>query len=584
MVASASDGGGMFSLSYPLIPLQVTLDTIIPAFDAILSAMATLDPALKRAADNLTSGDNTGLAHNTDFAGLAARAFQSTTTKQVAQSTAFSTAFQKLKNGINMLQEDIDNAASTYDGKLGQIAGSNYVFAPGILFPSQSAYIQGAQSIVDDLQPYTAMINDVIEAANGNTLLLSGASGMKSQLTSAHSRLVGYAECRTGVTPGLPNPSPSDQAMVIHMVIAAIDAMEGDISQVYQDWGNAIQTAYTRFLTTMKNAETQLQPTLAQLTGTLDAASLYDQIMANWTTNTPIQIEQIGPNRILVLIAGTDPTTMNTDANVWNALGTGMGQNMPYEQDVIDAIRAYIAANGLSNPEVVLAGHSLGGMAAEQVAEKRLFNVTQVVTFGSPTMGKPVPGVQYNIYAAQWDWVPMLSRYENKDLPSSLSQAASLFPTFQTNWEGMENPLNGGHSIVHDLAAPFHDIATAWDDVGSTADDVTSTQYLLQEGTKIGSDMVTPGLKKSYMDPNGLYGNSIQIVPDMTGMNPNVHSQYGNSDWLKQQQVITNVSDPDPSTNSQYFGMPNLPATTKIDQYMSHNTVLSPELLMSMFG
>src|SRR5205823_3265163 len=59
------------------------------------------------------------------------------------------------------------------------------------------------------------------------------------------------------------------------------------------------------------------------------------------------------------------------------------------------------------------------------VAEKGLFDVTQVVTYGSPTMGDPVPGVQYDLYEAQWDPVPLLSRYENPVLPSSFSQLGS---------------------------------------------------------------------------------------------------------------------------------------------------------------
>lgn len=583
MSNAATGGGGSVSLIDPLLPLTNTLGTLIPALDAIQLAMTTLDPALKTTAANLTSGANAKLALGTDFAGQAAQAFQSATTAHLKLSAVFPPGFQTLENGIQTLLDDINSATVQYDNKLDQIAGTNYISYATLGSPmpfsdspvlSSGKTIQGAYDILGNLQPYSVLVDNVIAATDGNSLLLSGPAEMQSLLANAHARLSGEN----------PHANYWLAATAADLAGHAIDTMAADIGQVYQNWGNAIQAAYTKFRGSIASAAGQIQPGLAGLTQTINAAQLYNMILANWETSTPIQIEQIGPNRILVLIAGTDPTTMNTDANVWNALGTGMGQDMPYEQDVIDAIRQYCAANGLTNPQVVLAGHSLGGMTAEQVAEKHLFDVTQVVTFGSPTMGDPVPGVQYDLYAAKWDWVPMLSHYENHSLPTSLKDATSWFPAFQTNWEGMENPLGGGHSIVHDFAAPFHDLATGWDDIWSASDNVHGLVHVGGVGVQSLVNMPTSGLKRSFMDPNNLYGNSIQIVPDMTSMSPTVHSQYGQSAWLAQQQVVTNVANTGVSTNAQTFGMPNLPSTLKTNQYMSSHFSIPASWLDSMFG
>ena len=227
---------------------------------------------------------------------------------------------------------------------------------------------------------------------------------------------------------------------------------------------------------------------------------------------------------LLVTLAGTDPNHFGYDTNVMNALETGLlNPDDPYVQDVKLAIDEYIAEHGLSNPKIVIAGYSLGGMVAQLVAQDKHYNVTNIVTYGSPTMGDPVPGVKYTMYVDRYDPVPLLSRYENPNMPDNLAWGLGLLGTF-------------GLPYIPYLLTPIVN-----EELGSWQN------------------------KLATMDPHNLYnknGNSIQLVPDVGKDLPPLtnplfpHQQYIVSAWLKKQtpdalKEFTTLS------NTEYFGMPD---------------------------
>ena len=563
-----------------LLPLTSSIDAVWGDLSFIASWIGPLNDQINPQGSNSVSQlvQNNGSA--LDFSGLGAQAFRESLTVHLDVTGKVTDAFNGASKALSTFEDALNSLNSQYDGRLNTIKGTNY--APGSYPPGDSLSAE-AQAVFYSLHADTAMIDNVISEADGNSALTGGSSNLIGQLGAAYMNLYGQVEganISVTPTPGTPKLTPAQrsaqQAQVRQMVLDALDSMYSDISQAYTGWGNGVQQAFSTFQSGLNAVEQQVQPYADLLTNPTSAASIFDLISMISQSNEPIAIVQTGPNSIMVVISGTNAGAWNYDTNLWNALGTGMGQDMPYEQDVIDAIHAYCAEHGLTDPQVTLAGHSLGGMVAQQIADKGLFDVTQVVTFGSPTMGDPMPGITYDLYAAKWDPIPMLSRYENLTLPASLQQVASKFPAFQTNYESFwHNPFSWS-GLKHDVGAVGRDVGATWDNAKAARGLITGIPYLLAEAG--GSyALMGSGLKTSFMDPYGLYGNSIKIVPDLTGMSPSVHSAYGQSQWLENTQHVfqpPTLSDSDILDHIEYYGMSEESQTAVINQYMRTHSSL----------
>ncbi len=88
------------------------------------------------------------------------------------------------------------------------------------------------------------------------------------------------------------------------------------------------------------------------------------------------KIEDNGKVRYIVYITGTEAADGQTlGSNIPAALGL-------LDQKQIDRLKKLIQPPG---SEVMLVGHSQGGMDAQNIAHAHVLNVKQVVTFGSPT-------------------------------------------------------------------------------------------------------------------------------------------------------------------------------------------------------
>ncbi len=172
--------------------------------------------------------------------------------------------------------------------------------------------------------------------------------------------------------------------------------------------------------------------------------TLYGMINSQYGTGAPIGITQIGSNTILVTLAGTEFGQWNQSNNGPTALDSGAGDiyNV-YEQDVAAAIDAYIKEHHLTPPvNVVVAGHSLGGMVAQDLALAGgggEFNVTNVISYGSPQVGPQVPGVQYQEYFNQYDPVPLASWYEIGPYAQKNGLPAAIKYLYQINTGPWQN-------------------------------------------------------------------------------------------------------------------------------------------------
>lgn len=154
----------------------------------------------------------------------------------------------------------------------------------------------------------------------------------------------------------------------------------------------------------------------------------------NPTQQGPIGITQIGENRYLVTLVGIESLGLpgSNYNNLNNAISEGLGGSSPYQRQVEATIRAQIPEGA----EIVIAGHSEGGIVAQNLAadhdfnnsatswwnnpideaRRRLgwgqqgeYNITHVVTYGSPMSQVPVDGVDYRMITTSGDPVSRLS-------------------------------------------------------------------------------------------------------------------------------------------------------------------------------
>lgn len=98
----------------------------------------------------------------------------------------------------------------------------------------------------------------------------------------------------------------------------------------------------------------------------------------NWYGGTSSQ------NVYVIALSGTDTDVKNQTTGYWTDLLVGFELDNKYIQNVRNAIVSNVPAGS----NLVVTGHSLGGMVAQQVAAdntiKNNYNVLNTITFGSP--------------------------------------------------------------------------------------------------------------------------------------------------------------------------------------------------------
>ena len=152
-----------------------------------------------------------------------------------------------------------------------------------------------------------------------------------------------------------------------------------------------------------------------------------------------------GSVRYVVYLPGTDDMTTtpwSQDGDVRDMatnLNLVAGHDTTYEQGIRQAM--HDAGIGPDDP-VLLAGHSQGGMeAAAMLSHGSGFNVTHVITAGSPTAqvdGFP-PGTHVLSFENQGDVVPLL---DGEDNPDSVQQTTVRFDDHETS-------IGANHGLQH---------------------------------------------------------------------------------------------------------------------------------------
>ncbi len=131
-------------------------------------------------------------------------------------------------------------------------------------------------------------------------------------------------------------------------------------------------------------------------------------------------------------IAGENPFDLSTDT----ALATD-----PKHSELLKAIRLALNKSGASGAHVIIAGYSLGGIAAAQLAAQGGLDVSGVITIGSPVGQVHVPG-----------GVPVLSiQHSNDPVPAATGQSNPLTQNWATVSREASLPVGAPALEAHEL-------------------------------------------------------------------------------------------------------------------------------------
>ncbi|MGN0065842.1 MAG: hypothetical protein ACI379_16525 [Nocardioides sp.] len=169
--------------------------------------------------------------------------------------------------------------------------------------------------------------------------------------------------------------------------------------------------------------------TLADLMRGLDSANMLDS--NDESMNGAIQIQKItdnGQERYVVYIPGTDdmgplPAGDETARDMLTNYQLIGGMDNSYANGITQALREA----GLSGKDIMMVGHSQGGMVATSLASdpafRDEFNVRHVVSAGSPTAQVPdLPDSVTGFHLEnRGDAVPMLDGEDNPDQPNRVT-------------------------------------------------------------------------------------------------------------------------------------------------------------------
>ncbi len=221
---------------------------------------------------------------------------------------------------------------------------------------------------------------------------------------------------------------------ILAYYLSAFNQLSNDVERSLTNWAVNLFCAHEDFQYAIQHSENYLS-----------ARDLFDFIQNDdgqaglynsQSTTKPITITPYKTKNgtgLLISIGGTDLNDMAWDTDIFTALQTGMGMDNPFLADVKQAILNYMQEHQeMTGSEITFAGYSLGGMTAQQMAQDitggndrdlKNYNlhVAQVITYGAPVMGPRLGNnVQYNMYDATYDPVPLLSQYENPTVNASL--------------------------------------------------------------------------------------------------------------------------------------------------------------------
>ena len=148
-----------------------------------------------------------------------------------------------------------------------------------------------------------------------------------------------------------------------------------------------------------------------------------------------------GQRTLLVYLPGTQSLSPIAAHNPFDATSDAVLATDPKHSQLLKAITAALNQAGAKGAHVVLAGYSLGGIAAAQLAAQGGFDVSGVITIGSPVGQVHVPG-----------GVPVLSiQHSNDPVPAATGESNPLTQNWATVSREANLPLGAPALEAHEL-------------------------------------------------------------------------------------------------------------------------------------
>lgn len=142
----------------------------------------------------------------------------------------------------------------------------------------------------------------------------------------------------------------------------------------------------------------------------------------------------------LVAAHGLETSAFGQNDDMESVLKAGLQQNSPYLKQYMAVIKQTVPKGA----NLILTGHSLGGMVSQQAAANKTmqknYNILHVVTWGSPLIAKGQIEGQLHRMCAAGDVVPLMSEYTFTDTDAQLNdrnrEEADVIPVIQSHVDG----------------------------------------------------------------------------------------------------------------------------------------------------
>ena len=175
-------------------------------------------------------------------------------------------------------------------------------------------------------------------------------------------------------------------------------------------------------------------------------------------------LKQDGKKCDVYLIAahGLEGSAFGQDCDMESCIKAGMEQSGAYLNDFMKVIKDNVPKGA----NLILAGHSLGGMVSQQAAANKTmqkrYHILHVITWGSPLIAKGQIEGQLHRMCAAGDVVPLMSEYTFTDPDAQFGdrnrEEADVIPVIQSHVEGYNDKnawkdydalgIKGGNAVL----------------------------------------------------------------------------------------------------------------------------------------
>ena len=272
---------------------------------------------------------------------------------------------------------------------------------------------------------------DVAQLRSAATQFSKGASALETSAKALHSLIGSATQWRGPDADRFRSQWSSKSTRTINAAVDALrqaaDTLQRNADE--QDKASAVQGADTVAASVYSGS--------AAPTG---AKGLYQEILSTAKENgSGVRVQEVvGADGVTRFIVYLDGTLGGKDMPL---LGNGPAAAGHVDQDISNRINAALTAAGYTpgpnGPEMMLVGYSQGGMDAQNIAASHMYNVQNLVTYGSPLTQADQPGIATVHLRADGDNVP--------NLPQELM---GLDGSGFGNQIPLDSPLSGpSHSI-----------------------------------------------------------------------------------------------------------------------------------------